>query len=81
MLLKNLSMKEIQYKLMAKGLDKKVIEQYMFEHREELEQYEIQSAKNILDKKLLAMDLLQIKQYLLRKGYKIEAINQVRDNN
>jgi SOS response regulatory protein OraA/RecX len=76
MILKNLSIKEIQYKLIAKGLSKSDIEDYMAENREELEQYEIQSAENILYKKSTSMEQEEIKQYLLKKGYKLENINK-----
>lgn len=74
--LKNLSIREIQYKLMAKGLSKNKIEDYIAENREELEQYEIKSAENILYKKSATMEQEEIKQYLLKKGYKLENINK-----
>ena len=38
--LKNLSIKEIKYKLMSKGLDKNDVEDYISENREKLEEYE-----------------------------------------
>ena len=73
--LKNLSLKEIKYKLFAKGLDKEDIEDYIYEHKEELDEYEKQSAKNIYYKKQKDMEQEEIKQYLLKKGYRIENIN------
>ncbi len=75
-ILKNMSMKEIQYKLLAKGLSKSQIEDYISENREELEEYETKSAGNILYKKSASMEQEEIKQYLLKKGYKIENINK-----
>ncbi len=75
MLLKNLSIKEIQYKLMAKGLNKTDIEDYIYENKEELQEYEIKSARNILYKKTTTMEQSEIKQYLLKKGYQSENIN------
>lgn len=80
MALKNLSIKEIQYKLMAKGLSKNKIEDYIYENKEELEQYEIKSAENILYKKSVSMEQEEIKQYLLKKGYKVENINKAMEN-
>lgn len=74
--LKNLSIKEIQYKLMAKGLSKNEIEDYISDNKEELEQYEIKSAENILYKKSISMEQEEIKQYLLKKGYKLENIKK-----
>lgn len=80
MLLKNLSIKEMQYKLIAKGLNKNDIEDYIYENKDELEQYEIKSAQNIVDKKSITMEPQEIKQYLIKKGYKIENINQAMEN-
>lgn len=76
MILKNLSIKEIQYKLQSKGLTKNQIEDYISENREELEEYEIKSAGNIIYKKSASMETEEIKQYLLKKGYKAENINK-----
>ena len=75
-MLKNLSIKEIKYKLMSKGLDKNDIEDYIYENKEELEDYEEKSAQNIISKKIVSMDIEDIKQYLQKKGYKQENINQ-----
>ena len=75
-ILKNLSIKEMKYKLMAKGLNKDDIEDYFYENKEELEEYEIKSASNIIYKKSDSMDQDEIKQYLLKKGYKRDSINR-----
>ena len=68
-ILKNLSLKEVKYKLLAKGLNKSDIEDYFYEHKEELNEYEKKSAKNIYYRKQKDMDTEEIKQYLLKKGY------------
>ena len=75
MLLKNLSIKELKYKLMQKGLNTNEIEDYIYEHREELQKYEIKSAQNIFNKKNKDMQAEEIKQYLLKKGYKLDTVN------
>ena len=75
MILKNLSIKEIQYKLISKGLNKNLIEDYIYNENEELNNYVIKSAKNIIYKKSNTMELEDIKVYLIKKGYKIENIN------
>ena len=75
MILKNLSIKEIQYKLISKGLNKNLIEDYIYNENEELNNYEIKSAKNIIYKKSNTMELEDIKTYLIKKCYKIENIN------
>ena len=76
MALKNLSIREIKYKLQAKGLSKSDIEDYIYENKDELEEYEIKSASNIFYKKSLSMEEDEIKQFLLKKGYKMENINK-----
>ena len=73
-ILKNLSLKEVKYKLLAKGLNKSDIEDYFFENKEELNEYEKQSARNIYYKKQRDMDYEEIKQYLLKKGYSYDNI-------
>ena len=80
-LLKNLSTKEMKYKLLTKGLDKDDIEDYFYENKEELEEYEIKSALNIIYKKEASMEQEEIKQYLLKKGYKKDNINKVFEEN
>lgn len=72
--LKNLSIKEIVYKLYSKGIDKKIIEKYLEDNSEELNDYEKKSATNIINKKILSTDKMDIRMYLLRKGYKSDNI-------
>lgn len=74
--LKNLSIKELKYKLLSKGLNKNDIEDYIYDNKEELEEYEIKSALNIIYKKTTSMEQEEVKQYLLKKGYKLENINR-----
>ena len=73
--LKNLSIREIEYKLYSKGIKKEDIEDYIYENIEELNQYEIKSAKNIASKKETSLEKEEIKQYLIKKGYKNENVN------
>ena len=75
MVLKNMSIKEIKYKLMSKGLNKNDIEDYIYENKEELEEYEMKSARNIIYKKSTTMEQEEIVQFLLKKGYKKDNIN------
>ena len=74
--LKNLSIKELKYKLLSKGLNKDDIEDYLYENKEDLKEYEIKSAKNIIYKKSSTMEKEEIMQYLLKKGYKSDSIKQ-----
>lgn len=80
-ILKNLSNKELKFKLISKGLDKNLIEDYFYENREELEEYEIKSAYNIILKKTRDMENDEIRMYLLKKGYKQSSINSAFEEN
>ncbi len=75
MALKSLSVKEIQYKLLAKGISLEDVEQYITENQEELQEYERNSAKNIVYKKMVGKEEYEIRSYLLKKGYQEENIN------
>ena len=74
MRLKNMSIKEIEYKLLSKGINKDKIENYIFENREALLEYEQKSAKHIFIKKQTIMEEDNIIQYLKKKGYLSETI-------
>lgn len=74
MALKNLSIREIEYKLYNKGVKKEDIEDYIYENKEELNQYEIKSASNIANKKVTSLEIEEIKQYLMKKGYQKENV-------
>lgn len=79
----NLSVKELKYKLMSKGLNINLIEDYVSSKNEQLTEYEINSAKNIILKKQSNTEEQDIIQYLIKKGYKIdnikEAISRLKD--
>lgn len=74
-ILKNLSLVEVKNKLITKGIRKDDIEDYFYENKEKLENYEIKSVKNIIQKKQKDMEFDKIKLYLLKKGYKSDNIN------
>lgn len=73
--LKNMSIKELQYKLYSKGIKKDLIEQYIYNNEEELNEYEQKSAQNIINKKKSTLNEEEILIYLMRKGYKKENIS------
>ena len=77
--LKSLSLKEVKYKLLTKGLNKSLIEDYMYNHSEELDEYEVKSAIKIAIKKSTSMEIDEIKQFLFKKGYKQESIENAID--
>ena len=76
MALNNLSLREVRYKLMSKGISSDAIEDYISNHQEEMENYEIKSAKTIIIKKQNAMEEEAIIQFLMKKGYKTSNIRQ-----
>ena len=69
--LKTMSITEIKYKLLTKGIDKNIIENYISKKEEELEEYEKKGIEKIKLKKAGTMEEQELKQYLYRKGYKI----------
>lgn len=81
--LNNLSIKEIKYKLISKGIPSGLLEDYINDKIEKLEEYEITSAKNIIVKKQNQLDEEAIIQFLVKKGYKTsnirEAISRLSD--
>ena len=74
--LKNLSLKELKYKLMTKGIKENIMDNYFDMHMDELQQYEINSAKNIIVKKQNNTKEQVLIQYLLKKGYKLDSIKE-----
>ena len=72
--LKTLSLKEIKYKLYSKGISKNILEDYIYENKDELLEYEINSATKIVNKKENCLEKDEIKSYLIKKGYTQEAI-------
>ena len=79
--LNNLSIKELKYKLMSKGINSNVMDNYFDKHLEELEEYEINSARNIILKKQFSIEEQQLIQYLLKKGYRMDSIKQAIEEN
>lgn len=73
--LKNLSIKEIKYKLCSKGLNSDLVDEYIYKNSEELNEYEIQSAYAIMCKKT-EYEKEDIKMYLLKRGYKQDNIKE-----
>jgi len=76
MALNTLSIKEISYKLYNKGVSKKVVDNYIYTHKEELLDYEIASATKLVNKKMsVESDEEKVKEFLYKKGYMSETIN------
>lgn len=73
-ILKKMSIMELKYKLQAKGLNKDLIEDYIYQDRDELIEYEINSAEKIILRK--EQEKPEIVAYLMKKGYKRDNINK-----
>ena len=73
-ILKKMSIMELKYKLQAKGLNKDLIEDYIYQNRDELIEYEINSAEKIILRK--DQEKPEIVSYLMKKGYKRDTINK-----
>ncbi len=73
--LKSLSIKEVSYKLLQKGIKKSLVDDFICNNKEKMLEYEIQSAVKILRKKLSSMELEEAKNFLYKKGYMSESIN------
>jgi SOS response regulatory protein OraA/RecX len=75
MALKNLSIKEIEYKICQKGVRKNLVDEYVCKNKEDMLEYEISSAKAIILKKQNNSEENEIRDYLYKKGYMSETIN------
>lgn len=77
--LKSLSIKEIKYKLYSKGIKSNLIDDYIYNNIDILEEYEEKSAYKTILKKSNSMEEEDIKLLLLKKGYKEENIKSAFD--
>lgn len=77
--LKNLSIFELKYKLYSKGANEAAIEDYFSKNIDMLLEYEILSARNIVNKKENQMELPDIITYLKKKRYTSESIKQIKE--
>ncbi len=75
MALNNMSIKEIKYKLLTKGIDANIINEYIDCNYSQLLEYEIDSAKKIVIKKS-NLEKEDIKNYLIKKGYNQDSIKE-----
>ena len=72
--LRNLSIKEIAYKICQKGVSKSLVDDYICKNKETMIEYEISSAKNIIKKKA-GQEEQEIKNFLYKKGFMSESVN------
>ena len=72
--LRNLSIKEIAYKVCQKGVSKSLVDDYICKNKETMLEYEISSAKNIIKKKY-GQEEQDIKNFLYKKGFMSESVS------
>lgn len=75
--LRNLSIKELEYKLISKGIKKELIDNYIYNNREMLLEYEMKSAKNIIIKRINSQEKEDILNYLRKKRYMEDSLKLV----
>ena len=73
--IKNLSIKEVVYKICQKGVRKSLVDDYICKNKEVMLEYEISSAKSIILKKQKDNEEQEIRNYLYKKGYMTESVN------
>ena len=73
-ILKKMSITELRFKLLNKGLDKNLIEDYIYNNKDDLLEYEINSAKGIIRRQ--NKEKKDMISYLMKKGYKRDSINE-----
>ena len=62
---------------LTKGIDRNKLEDYFYDNKEILEEYEVKSATNLVQKKQRTMEKEDIKMYLIKKGYNNQTIKEV----
>lgn len=75
--LKNLSIFELKYKLYAKGIPEHIIDDYISQNEDMLNDYELLSARNIANKKKSTLKPEEITLYLKKKRYRSETIKEI----
>jgi len=74
-----LSLKEIKYKLMSKGVNTSLIEDYISLHYDKLLEYEAKCAQKIYYKKINSMEKPEVIAFLMKKGYREESIRAIEE--
>lgn len=75
MALKNMSIKELSYKICQKGISKNLVDDYICQNKESMLEYEISSAKSIIIKKQSYLEEQEIRNFLFKKGYMTESVS------
>lgn len=79
--LKKSSIFEMKMDLLRRGVKEEYIDSYIESHQTELEEFENDSARKIVEKKAQTTEIEKIKRYLRGKGYSYTSIVDAIDNN
>ncbi|MBQ8300040.1 MAG: RecX family transcriptional regulator [Clostridia bacterium] len=80
MRLKKASIFEIKMDLIKRGVLEDYIDEYINNNRDELEEFERESAIKLMNKKINGSETEKVKRYLLSKGYSYGSIANAIDN-
>ena len=75
--LKSMSIREIKNKIYAKGVYVDYIEDYISENREMLDEYELNSARKLYEKKIKLSEPKKVRVYLLNKGFTQDVLDKI----
>ena len=75
--IKEMSIRELKLKLYQKGIYADEINDYINENREMLEEYELNSARKVFDKKKNLNDKQKITRYLLNRGFDPDILSKI----
>lgn len=78
--LKKSSIFEMKMDLLRRGVKEEYIDSYIESHQTELEEFENDSARKIVEKKAQTTEIEKIKRYLRGKGYSYTSIVDAIDN-
>ncbi len=73
--LKTLSLKELKYKLVQKGINSNLVDDFICKNKDAMIKYEVSSCMKIINKKMQKMEIEEVKNYLYSKGYMSECIS------
>ena len=73
--LQNISLKQIKYKLLSKGISSNIVEDYFYNNRAELQEYEKNSIEKIIAKKSDSSKD-EIISFLLKKGFEYDNVRE-----
>lgn len=75
--LKPISVKEISFKILQKGISQELIDDYIEKNQERIREHQIKSVKQLYEKKISEKSEEEVKQFLRRKGFTEDIIKEI----